>query len=494
MKELNGVMMQYFHWYTPDDGTHWDQVAARAKELADAGITALWLPPAYKGIGGAHDVGYGVYDMYDLGEFDQKGSVRTKYGTREQYLKALAYLKAAGIQIYADTVLNHRMGADTMETFTGTPYSRNDRLTPKGQTEQVEGYTHFTFPGRNGKYSDFQFHWQHFDAVDYDQESPTDQATIYLLEGKRFDDEVSSEFGNYAYLMGCDLDFQNPEVREEIIRWGRWYLDTTGADGFRLDAIKHISAWFFPEWHDALEKHAGRDLFMVGEYWADNLAALLWYIDDVGGRLTVFDVPLHFNFQRASVAGSAYDMRRILDGTVMQMRPTHAVTFVDNHDSQPLQALESTVAAWFKPLAYALILLRSEGYPCIFHADYYGAEYDDKGRDGNSYHITMPSHRYLIDIFLNVRRNYMHGPQYDYFDFASTIGWTRTGNDDFPLAMAVIMSNSCAGFKWMRVDRPSTRFIDVTGHITESVYTNSDGWGAFRCNGGSVSVWVQDNA
>ena len=92
----NGVMMQYFHWYTPGDGSLWDEAALRAEELAEAGITALWLPPAYKGTGGGNDVGYGVYDMYDLGEFDQKGSVRTKYGTKEQYLAAVRAVQRAG--------------------------------------------------------------------------------------------------------------------------------------------------------------------------------------------------------------------------------------------------------------------------------------------------------------------------------------------------------------------------------------------------------------
>ena len=72
-------MMQYFHWYIAPDGTLWQEVATRAKDLAAAGITALWLPPAYKGSGGGYDVGYGVYDIYDLGEFDQKGSTPTKY-------------------------------------------------------------------------------------------------------------------------------------------------------------------------------------------------------------------------------------------------------------------------------------------------------------------------------------------------------------------------------------------------------------------------------
>ena len=39
-------------------------------------------------------------------------------------------------------------------------------------------------------------------------------------------------------------------------------------------------------------------------------------------------------------------------------RPDLAVTFVDNHDTEPGQALFSYVQDWFKPLAYALTLLR----------------------------------------------------------------------------------------------------------------------------------------
>ena len=45
-------------------------------------LVLLWLPPAYKGVGGKNDNGYGVYDLYDLGEFNQKGSIETKYGTK----------------------------------------------------------------------------------------------------------------------------------------------------------------------------------------------------------------------------------------------------------------------------------------------------------------------------------------------------------------------------------------------------------------------------
>jgi hypothetical protein len=35
--EFNGTMMQYFHWYTPADGSHWNQVKGAAEALANAG-------------------------------------------------------------------------------------------------------------------------------------------------------------------------------------------------------------------------------------------------------------------------------------------------------------------------------------------------------------------------------------------------------------------------------------------------------------------------
>jgi alpha-amylase len=281
-------------------------------------------------------------------------------------------------------------------------------------------------------------------------------------------------------------------VRDEVTAWGKWYLDTTGVDGFRLDAVKHISAWFFPGWLDAMEKHAGRDLFVAAEYWTPDVGTLEGYLDRLGGRITVFGVPLHYHFHYASRAGGHYDMRRLLEGTLSRARERDVVTFVENHDSQPLQALESVVEPWFKPLAYATILLRREGYPCVFYADYYGAEYEDRGRDGNRYPIFMPSHRWLIDRFLEARRKYGHGPQVDYLDHWNRIGWTRLGDDRHPKAMAVLMSDGAEGTKWMEVGRPNARFVDLTEHVREPVCANEAGWGEFRCNGGSVSVWVQE--
>lgn len=110
------------------------------------------------------------------------------------------------------------------------------------------------------------------------------------------------------------------------------------------------------------------DLFVVAEYWHPDIDALKSYLDLVDKQLMLFDVALHHRFHDASKQGGDFDMRTIFDGSLLSAVPDHAVTLVDNHDTQPLQ-LEAPVEPRFKPLAYAIILLREEGVPCVFYPD-----------------------------------------------------------------------------------------------------------------------------
>ena len=231
-------------------------------------------------------------------------------------------------------------------------------------------------------------------------------------------------------------------------------------------------------------------MFAVGEYWSGDISALHRFIDLTDEKVTLFDAPLHYNFHQASLAGDAYDMRTIFENTLVETHPHLSVTLVDNHDSQPLQSLESVVEPWFKPLAYALILLRQEGYPCVFYGDYYGAHYTDIGLDGNEHEIFLDSFQETIDKFLAARHAYSYGEQLDYFNHFSTIGWTRLGTEDHPGGMAVVMSNGEAGFKRMDVGQPNRTYMDVTEHVSELVTTDDEGLADFACEAGSVSVWV----
>jgi len=136
-------------------------------------------------------------------------------------------------------------------------------------------------------------------------------------------------------------------VREALKTWGAWYVETTGIDGVRFDAVKHVEAGFFPKWLNHCRRTADRRLFAVGEYWSYKIEALHHFIEVTGGDVHLFDAPLHYNFCEASKSGSDYDLRQIFDNTLVSQQPALAVTLVDNHDSQPLQSLESVVEPWF---------------------------------------------------------------------------------------------------------------------------------------------------
>ena len=167
------TMIQYFEWYLKSDPPLYQTLMKEASSLSKMGFTHIWLPPAYKGQAGINDVGYGVYDMYDLGEFDQKGSIRTKYGTKDEYIQAIDVCHQNSLQVIADIVFNHRMGADEKETIKATAMDWDDRNRAVGPEKIVDVWTKYTFPVRNGKYSKFQWTWKDFDGTDYDRKATT---------------------------------------------------------------------------------------------------------------------------------------------------------------------------------------------------------------------------------------------------------------------------------------------------------------------------------
>jgi alpha-amylase len=80
---------------------------------------------------------------------------------------AVKAVQNAGMQAYADVVLNHKDGGDNPETVKALPFRTDNRNYPSGDWQQIEIYTNFTFPGRNGKHSSMEWHWWHFDAVNH---------------------------------------------------------------------------------------------------------------------------------------------------------------------------------------------------------------------------------------------------------------------------------------------------------------------------------------
>jgi alpha-amylase len=478
---VNGTIMQYFEWYITKEDNLWEKVKNDALHLKQSGFTAVWLPPAYKGNCGDNDVGYTVYDLYDLGEFDQKGSVRTKYGTKKEYLAAIKELKKHKIQVYADISLDHKIGADEVEEVQAVEYdyyNRNNRISDE---KSILAWTKFNYPARNNKYSDFKWNHTHFHAVDWDERAK--KCGIFKFVGKEWDNDVDGEKGNYDFLMGADIQLNNKEVIEELEKWAKWYLDVTLVDGFRLDAVKHTRYDFLVELLEDLRAYSGKELFSVGEYWNADINILLKFLENIKGDMSLFDVPLHFNFYEASNANGYYDMSKILDNTLMQRNSLKAVTFVDNHDTQVGQSLQSWVQSWFKPLAYAIILLREQGYPCVFYGDYYGIK-----------EMKIEPICDILNILLFVRKNRAYGKQNDYFDHYNIVGWTREGIPEMKNSgIAVIMSDGQGGSKYMYIGKhfAGDKFYDITGNVSGDLIIDQNGYCSFTVAGGSVSVWIK---
>ncbi len=486
-------MLQSFHWYSEGNGTLYNHIKDSSDWLKDLGITSVWFPPAYKGAGGGYSVGYDPYDLYDLGEFDQKGTIPTKYGTKEDYINVCKTLQDKGISVIADIVLNHKAGGDEKEKFQVVKVDDNNRNKTISDVFEIESYTKFNFPGRGKKYSDFEWNFTCFTGVDFAEGQDKGVYRILNEHSESWEEMVGNEKGNYDYLMYNDINHENPFVREELNTWGKWYHGQIFFDGVRLDAVKHQSPKFYKEWLTLLRSNTGKNLFAVGEYWAPGLLPLmLEYINATEGCMSLFDASLQHNFHVASTQGGNYDLRKIFDQTLVSARPDLAVTLVDNHDTQPMQELEAPVEPWFKPLAYALILLRENGYPCVFYPDLYGASYWDKGNDGNDYEVFLNKVD-GIEGMLKARKENVYGLQRDYFEDANCLGWTREG-DGHNKGCAVVLSNKDQYDKPMEVGKQYSgqNFYDLLGRFEHKITIDENGWGNFTVPAGNVSVWIPE--
>jgi alpha-amylase len=553
---VNGVMFQFFHYFLrpQDRPVLWERLRDEADNLRASGIDALWIPPPQKCDSGTWSVGYDVFDHFDLGAYEQKGTTPTKYGTEDQLhaaINALHGFELVGgqlrqrpgvryVAVYVDVVLNQMFGGDTEPgTWDAIRVNKDNRLEElwgtgyeRGQIA-VRAYTSFRYPQRGGQDSTFEWRARHFDSVDRVAAIEQNGATFkdpddryiyrflynepgYVPEVKNFGAWVSLEKGNYEYLSGADIDYGRYDVREEMKYWGEWLAGRIGADGLRLDAVKHFTANYAREWVGHVRARVGRSLFAVGEYISSDTGPLHSWLTQVTGRgdypqdVSLFDFPLRFKIRNASWATDMYDLRELNRGTMMAEQPAKAVTFVENHDYQFGRDVDSHVREWFKPLAYAYILLRANGYPCIFYGDYFGI---DKAADGRG----QPAGKAYLDLFLALRKQFALGEE-RYYESRNVVGWVRMGFVPGARgAMAVVINNAGTGVGAMNMDtgRASRRFYHlatvkfsgsygndgftaaraaylVYGDKAEALWTGPDGKADFLADSGAVSVWLED--
>ena len=330
-----GVMMQTFYWDCPREDKKefqwWNYINEKVPALAKAGFTSLWLPPIHKAANlGGSSMGYDPYDYYDLGEFDQKGSIPTWFGTRKELESVIESVHRHGLSLIADIVINHNSGADAQEVNPITGQSRWTLFNPK-----------------SGK---FARNWESFHPSMYESW-----------------DEMT--FGDMP-----DLSHRNPYVYAEILQLMRWLIEEVGFDGFRYDFVKGYGANTITAIQEYRYMRGGMPFvpYGVAEYWDSATNALNWVNNtnfSNSNPVDAFDFPLR-ELLKGLCDQYSFSLRSLVTGeSLLQKQPQSTVTFVENHDLRD----EGRPIINDKLLAYSYILTH-EGYPCVFWKDYYNLD------------------------------------------------------------------------------------------------------------------------
>ena len=326
-----GVLLQAFYWDCPktdnQEFTWWNYVKTKIPSLKTTGFTALWLPPASKAANlGGMSMGYDPYDYYDLGEYDQKGSIKTWFGSKDELISLINIIHDNSMQVYADFVLNHNNGADEEE------------LNP------IDNKKHWTkFNPKSGK---FARDWNCFHPSVFE----------------KWDDE---DFGEMP-----DICHRNPYVYSHMMELARWMIEEIGFDGFRYDFVLGYSGWVVKSILERRYIKNGTNYapFGVGECWTTDRSIDEW-LDQINIKSnnpgTAFDFPLRDKLKSLCDEYGYSLLNLINGGTISDERPASAVTFAENHD-----IIRTNPIVNDKLLAYAWILTH-EGYPCVFWYDYF---------------------------------------------------------------------------------------------------------------------------
>jgi glycosidase len=335
-----GVLLQGFYKLPPNravpspaDGDAsipwwWDHLASQANALCLAGFTAVWLPPVLKtNVGSKSGAdGYGPFDDYDIGSKHQKGSLETRFGSREQLQRCVAILRANGLDVYLDMVEHHRIGDTTPFVFR--------YLSASGKPDI----------GRFPK-----------DPLNFIPQVPRDPD----LGGPPKDD----------FPFGRELAPINARpkhyVSDNLIAASDWLTRALDVQGYRLDDVKGLSTDFLLPF---LTSKSMRGKFAVGEFFDGNRQLVENWISNphgMQGRSSAFDFPLKFMLNAMCNGAGRFNMAMLDHAGLAGIDPVHAVTFVENHDTD----LNNNKIITNKILGYAYILT-SEGYPCVYYRDY----------------------------------------------------------------------------------------------------------------------------
>jgi len=438
------VFIEGFYWNSTPGGIWWDSLAHLAPRLASAGFSAIWFPPPTKGAAGSLSMGYDIYDQYDVGDYNQKGTVATRFGTRSSLVNAIQSYHNNGMQVFADAVMGHMDGGDQKVPYdcipTNPPYLPSD-----------SGWLVFNYPTGSGRFKK--------------------DATFFYPNQQTCDINQPYHSPDPAYRFGEYLAHAQTKVEDSLIVWGQYMRNVLGFDGFRIDEAKGIDPIFMGPWLQQADTNG----YAVAEDY-DGIGGIqnwLYWVGSFGGNVSVFDFPLRFDLQSMCDNTPGTWNMNWLDGSGLVNNGTsgyNVATFVDNHDFDRI-GWDGSIDIGHSPIttdkmmAYAYILF-SEGRPCVWFRDYFMYGLDGK-----------------IDTLMWIRQNYEWGGTTKrsglnpYYVGSSDDQTTqsqyiyvarRDGGNGHPAAYLVLNAHPTEWRGvWVNTNYPNQTFRDFTGQAID---------------------------
>ena len=232
------IVLQGFWWdyynanYTDGWANYLAELAPRLKSL---GIDAVWIPPTIKNTG-TNSVGYSPFDHYDLGDKWQKNSTKTRLGDKDEVLRMVAVMKANGIDVIQDIVLNHVTGAGGATSAGGQdPSAMDDGTSNKYKNFRYACYetpaqneTSSNYLARKGR---FPKNWQNFYPNALNACCSNDINSPYWGPDISYESSGYGQSSNATYNPTQTTDYMRTNMRNWLI----WYKKQMGWDGVRLD-------------------------------------------------------------------------------------------------------------------------------------------------------------------------------------------------------------------------------------------------------------------
>jgi alpha-amylase len=385
----------------PTTNFWYQNLAMQAQTGALDRFSMIWMPPPKKGNSGIQSVGYDPFDYYDLGSYNEKGTVKTRYGDEAELKNCVDMLRRRGIRPIVDLVLNHTQnGASGADKYRFTYANHNT----------------FEKPDPGG-----------------------DNGNQY------FNDSTNNAPFHYEYDFGRDVNFEHPYQRQGIKSWGDWVTAKVGYQGYRWDLAFNIDPWFISEFMGSGLKQ-GR--FSVMEYWEKETEGtseeMVTYLALTDYRSAMFDMPLRDKLSElCEKPGGDVDIFLLTQVGLMNRAPQWAVTFVESHDTiRPYEQGDKFGIGKDKMMAYAFILM-SEGLPMVAYNDYFlgvSAE-NDTLRDSIDDGWTGGTLKTNIDELIDIRRTFAGGETTYLHADSDLLVMKREGNDQKPGCILTLNDN-----------------------------------------------------